>query len=160
MIEAIEISLVVIGIVGCLVPGIPGIPLVFAGILVQEFFDPNVDYPFWVLLLMALFTLLIILAQYYIPIWGTKRFGASKVATQGAFVGLIFGIFSSFLGPFGIFIGPFLGAFLAELFITGKDFTSSFIAGFGAFLGILASAAFELIGAIGLSFIFFWNLFS
>ncbi len=160
MIEAIELVLVGLGIVGCFVPGLPGIPLVYAGILVQAFIDPNVEYPWWLLLFLGLATLIIVVAQYVIPIWGTKQFGASKVAINGAIVGLIIGVFTSFLGPFGILIGPFLGAFLAELLITKKDFRSSLISGFGAFIGILASTVVEFIGSISLAAVFAWKFFS
>ena len=144
----IEIALIIIGLAGCIIPGLPGIPLVFSAILVQHFFRIDISYPTWLMLFLTVIVAGVIILQYLIPIWGTKKFGASKWAVRGSIIGLILGVFTSFLGPLGILIGPFAGAFLAELFFAKKKVNDSLRAGFGAFLGILASSAMELVFSV------------
>lgn len=150
----IEGIMIMVGLVGCIVPGLPGIPLVFGAILVEHFFDPNSSYPIWLVILLTFITILVFSLQYFIPIYGTKKFGASKWAVRGSIIGLILGIFTSFLGPFGILIGPFAGAVLGEVFFAKKPFNDSMRAGLGAVLGILASSAMELTFSLMIAGIF------
>lgn len=156
---SLEIILLLIGLVGCFLPALPGILIVFGATLLQHFVNPNVHYPTWALFTIGLVVIGVVILQNLIPIWGTKKFGASKWAIRGSIIGLILGLFSSFLGPFGIFIFPFLGAVLGELLIAKKTFQASINAGFGAFIGILASSIVEFIFAIGLTGIFIWFQF-
>lgn len=155
----LEILLILIGLVGCFLPALPGIPVIFVAVLLQHFFNQNAQYPIWVLISIAMVVIGVMIIQNLIPIWGTKKFGASKWAIRGSIVGLILGIFTSIFGVIGIFILPFIGAVLGELLIAKKDLQTSLKAGFGAFLGILASSIFEFIFAFGLTGIFIWFQF-
>lgn len=150
----LEIGLIIIGLIGCVMPGLPGIPLVFSAILLQHFFNPFIQYPIWLLIILGLLVLCIIALGYLLPIWGTKYFGASKWAIRGAIIGLIAGIFTSFLGPFTIIILPFLGAFVGEIFIAKRPTKDSFKAALGALAGVLTSTAMELLFSIALVILF------
>lgn len=155
----LEILLILIGLFGCFLPALPGIPIVFVAILIQHFFYPAVKYPTWALISISILVIFVVILQNLIPIWGTKKFGASKWAIRGSIIGLILGIFTSIFGVIGIFILPFLGAVAGELLIAKKDFKTSLKAGLGAFIGILASSVVEFIFALGLTGIFIWFQF-
>lgn len=150
----IEIGLICLGLLGCILPGLPGLPLVYGAVLLQHFFDASVRYPLWLLILITILVIGVLILQYLIPIWGTKKFGASKYAIRGSIIGLILGIFTTFLGPLGIVFGPFVGAFLGEFFFAKKSSQQSFRAGWGAVLGILASSVMELIFSVMLAILF------
>lgn len=154
-----EIALLIIGLIGCFLPGLPGIPLVFSALLLQHFANPAITYPVWLLVLLSGLVLTIVALEYLLPIWGTKRFGASKWAVWGAMIGLVAGIFTSFLGPFTIILLPFLGAFLGELVIAKRPSKDSFKAALGALAGVLASTAMELLFSIALIIIFLFYQF-
>ncbi len=141
-------ALLLIGLLGCFIPILPGIPLVYLALIVQQFFDPAVHYPWSLLVFLGLCTLIISLAQYIIPLWGVKYFGASNQAVSGALIGLVLGIFTSFLGPFGIIVLPFVGATLAEMMLAQKPFGQALKAGFGAVVGLLTSTVVEFVGAL------------
>ena len=79
-------------------------------------------------------TLPITVMDYYIPIWGTKKFGGSKWGTIGSGIGLLVGMF---LGPFGLFIGAFAGAFIGE-YLSNKNHNIAFKAAVESFLGLMA----------------------
>lgn len=155
----LEIALLIIGLIGCFLPGLPGIPLVFSALLLQHFANPAITYPVWLLVLLSGLVLTIVALEYLLPIWGTKRFGASKWAVWGAMIGLVAGIFTSFLGPFTIILLPFLGAFLGELVIAKRPSKDSFKAALGALAGVLASTAMELLFSIALIIIFLFYQF-
>jgi uncharacterized protein YqgC (DUF456 family) len=79
--------------------------------------------------------------DYYVPIWGTKKFGGSKWGAYGSAIGLIAGLF---LGPCGIFIGAFAGAFVGE-FLNDKNPNRALKAAFGSFIGLMAGMAVKVI---------------
>lgn len=154
----IEIILLIVGVAGCIVPGLPGIPLAYLAILIQHFNKAQPNYPVWVLLLLGVLVLIIIALQYIIPAWSTKKFGASKFAVWGSIIGLIVGIFASGIIPFGFLLLPFVGAVAGELFFAKKSMDESLKAGLGAFIGILASSVVELIFTLGIVAIFIISL--
>jgi uncharacterized protein YqgC (DUF456 family) len=79
--------------------------------------------------------------DYFVPIWGTKKFGGTKYGVWGSIIGLLVGLlFLPPLGPFGIITilgGPFLGAYIGET-MGGSDKKKSLRAAFGTFIGFLA----------------------
>ena len=92
-----------------------------------------------------LIALSIWILDYIIPAMGTKRFGGSRAGIIGTSIGLIIGLI--FLGPFGIIIGPFLGALFGEL-INKSEFNKAFKAAFGSFLGFIASTFIKFVIAV------------
>lgn len=127
---------ILVGIIGSFIPVIPGPPLSWLGLLLlynteQVPFDP------WFIVVTGAIALLATLLDYYLPVAGTKKYGGSKRGVWGAIIGLFIAIFFPILGPFGILIWPFLGAFLGEL-SQQKSQKNALSAAWGSFLGFLA----------------------
>lgn len=132
--------LLIIGLLGCILPIIPGTPLSYLGILLLHF-TSKVDFSFKFLITWAIIVIIIQLLDYYIPIWGTKKFGGSKWGAWGSAIGVVVGLF---FGPWGIIICPFLGAVIGEL-LSGRVSSEAFKAGFGSFVGFLVGTIAKLI---------------
>ncbi len=148
----IGIILIIVGIVGCVVPALPGPPIAYVALLLLEFSDPA-PFSLSFMLLWLLVVIAVSLLDFYVPVWGTKKFGGSKYGTYGSIVGLIIGLFFS---PIGIIIGPFLGAFAGEL-IAGKTGDEALKAGFGAFVGFLAGTVAKLAVSFVMAGYFFYE---
>jgi len=139
----------IIGIIGCLVPVLPGPPISYLGLILLhltrfgQFTTP-------ILITLGAIAAIVTVMDYVVPVWGTKRFGGSKYGTRGATVGLIIGFF---LGPLGIIIGPLIGAFVGEM-IFKDDMSYAFKAGFGSLLGFLTGIGLKLAASFVITFYF------
>ena len=100
------------GLLGSVVPVIPGPPLGFVGLLLLQW-SGHGGFSSVFLLVWAGITIAITVIDYILPALMTKRFGGSRFAMIGSVVGLIIGMI--FFAPVGLLIGPFLGAFAGEL---------------------------------------------
>ncbi len=143
------IIFMIIGIIGCLVPVLPGPPLSFLGLILLHLtrfgqFTPAT------LITLGVITVVVTVLDYFVPVWGTKRFGGSKYGTKGATIGLIVGFF---LGPLGIILGPLIGAFVGEM-IFKDDLSYAFKAGFGSLLGFLTGIGLKLAASFVMTFYF------
>jgi hypothetical protein len=136
----VGVILLLAGIAGCIVPFLPGPPLAYASlILLQLTSEKPFDAKF--LIIWALITTIVLLADYYIPVWGTKKFGGTKGGVWGATIGLIAGMF--LFPPFGIIIGPFIGAFIGEI-INYQNMDKAFRSAIGSFIGFVAGTIMKL----------------
>ncbi|MCK5857010.1 MAG: DUF456 domain-containing protein [Bacteroidales bacterium] len=154
----IGLILIIIGIIGCIIPGIPGPPIAFIALILLQFAEAT---PFTWSFMLAWFSIVIVvtLLDFYVPIWGTKKFGGSKYGTYGSIVGLLLGLL---IPPWGIIIGPFLGAYSGEL-IAGKHNDDALRAGFGAFVGFVAGTLMKLVVSFLIAYYFIsesWGLIS
>ena len=93
------------------------------------------------LVTMGIFTILLSILDYAIPVFGAKKFGASKFGIWGSIIGMLVGFI--FFPPFGIFIGAFFGAFAGEL-LKGKNTKKALRAGWGSFIGNIAAIGVKL----------------
>jgi uncharacterized protein YqgC (DUF456 family) len=143
------IVLMIIGIIGCLVPVLPGPPLSFLGLILLQVSKFG-DFSSTTLIVLAAITIVVAILDYIVPIWGTKKFGGSKYGTRGATVGLIIGLF---LGPVGIIVGPLLGAIVGEL-IFKDNMGYAVKAGFGSLLGFLTGIGLKLAASFIMTFYF------
>ena len=141
----IAIAMIVVGLVGTVLPALPGLPLVFAGMLVAAWADGFTNVPAWVLVLLGLLTLLSLAIDFWATALGAKRVGASKLAIIGAMVGTLAGLF---LGPIGLLLGPFGGAIAGELIhrrsLQKQDLGQAAKIGFGTWFGILFGTVLKL----------------
>ncbi len=129
----------VLGLIGCVVPMIPGPVLSFAGLL---FLLPTNHSPsVTALVLWGIASLVVTMLDYVVSAWGTKKFNGSRFGFWGCFIGTLAGLF--FL-PIGIIAGPFLGAFLGEL-IAGRKVEDSALSGVGALVGFMAGTLVKLL---------------
>lgn len=164
----ILIAVMLVGVVGAVVPGIPGPSLILGAILVWIIVQvsqgvANVNW----LPLIAIFLILILSAgvEFLATYWGARQAGASKWGQIGAFVGLVLGFFGLlpawlFGGPLlGILIGPLLGAIIGE-FIYRRELPlpertqQSVKAGVGVVVGSLIGNLIEGLLAIAAVVIF------
>ena len=132
--------LLIVGIIGCFLPVLPGPPLSWLGILLLYFTD-NTSVSTSFLLWWLVIALIVTGLDYLIPVWGTKKFGGTKMGVRGSIAGLIVGLF---FPPFGIIVGPFLGALVAELIHDAHDTTKALKSAFGSFLGFLLGTGLKL----------------
>jgi uncharacterized protein len=137
------ILFIVGGILGCVLPLLPGPPLSYIGLLLLHFTEKH-HFSTQFLLIWAVVTIIVYLLDYAIPVWGTKRFGGSRRGMWGSVIGLVVGLF--FFPPFGIIVGPFLGAVVGEL-TAGKNSGAALRSGFGSFIGFLLGTLMKLIAS-------------
>jgi len=146
---AFSVVLMILGIIGCMVPVLPGPPLSFVGLIMLQITRFG-DFPSRLLIVMGIIAVVVTILDYVVPIWGTRKFGGSKYGMRGATVGLIVGLF---LGPAGIIIGPFVGAFVGEM-IFKDDLRYAMKAGFGSLLGFLMGIGLKLAASFLMTFYF------
>jgi uncharacterized protein YqgC (DUF456 family) len=145
-----------VGIVGCVAPVLPGVPLAYLGLLFLHWTD-GVQFSWQFLTIWAVIVVVVQVLDYVIPSWGTKKFGGSKYGVWGSTLGLLIGLF---MGPVGIVMGPFVGAVLGELLYFNRNSKSiqndnnmekkghlnkALRAGLGSFIGLLAGTILKLI---------------
>lgn len=144
----IAFILVVLGIIGSIVPAMPGPILGFIGLALLYFGKPG-SISVFSLAIFGLAVAFLTFINYLAPILGAKFSGASKNGLVGAIIGCFIGIM--LFPPIGIIIGAFLGAVLGEM-TGGKDPAKAFKAGIGTILGsvlmIILQTVFSLILAI------------
>ena len=126
---------IILGLLGSLLPILPGPPLSWIGLLLL-YLTNAVPMNLTMIIVTFIIAVAIFLLDYIIPAVGTKTFGGSKAGMIGTSIGLIVGLLSPI--PGGIVIGPFLGAFIGEL-LNKNDSKSAFKAAIGSFVGFLAS---------------------
>ena len=143
--EIFAIICAALGIIGSIVPGLPGPPLSWIGLLLVYFAGNRGDCdPIstnFLLIWLAITTIVTIL-DYVIPGWFAKTTGGHKEASWGAIIGLFAGIF---LTPIGMLAGALLGAFIGEFYFAQQDTIHSIKASLGAFLGFIFSTGMKLI---------------
>lgn len=136
----LAVLLVAIGLVGSLVPVLPGAVLVFAGLFLASWADDFARVGPVTLVFLALLTLAVYALDFLAGAYGVERSGASRMAIFGAVVGTVVGVF---FGLPGIIFGPFLGAVAGELTVQRRLADAS-RAGAGAWLGIVLGTAVRI----------------
>jgi len=131
----------ILGIIGSFLPILPGPITSWFGFLILYLSDVT-DFSISLLITTFIIALIIWVLDFFIPAIGTKKFGGSKYGVIGTTIGLIIGVISPI--PFGILIGPFLGALAGELINKSKS-NQAIKAAFGSFLGFLASSFIKFI---------------
>jgi len=152
----LALLLVVIGIAGSVLPALPGVPLVFLGLLLAAWaggFEQVGPFP---LVLLGLLTLMSFLIDLAATALGAKRVGATRLAVVGAALGTLAGLF---LGLPGLILGPFVGAVAGELMSHGQvqQATRAGLATWiGLLFGTLAKLAlvFTMLGLFALAYVF------
>ncbi|MFC0780846.1 DUF456 domain-containing protein [Flavobacterium sp. HJSW_4] len=127
----------IVGIFGSFIPVLPGLSSSWVGLLLL-YLTKTVENNYWVLGITFVLMVIITILDYVIPSRGTKKFGGSSYGVWGTNIGLIVGIFAPI--PFGVIIGPFLGAFIGELMYDSQDHKRALKAATGSLLGFLASS--------------------
>ena len=146
----IGLSFSIFGLLGCLLPVIPGPPLSYIGLLLLHA-APKYQFSSKFLIIMGIITVVVTVLDNFMPAWSAKRSGGSKRAVWGAMLGLGAGML--IFPPWGLLVGPFLGAVIGELSM-GKNSSEAFRSGFSTFIGFLGGVVIKLM-ASGVMFWFF-----
>lgn len=131
----------IVGLAGSILPALPGAPLSFAG-LVALLFCPGANISSSALWVGGIFLVIVSVLDYIAPIWLTNISGGSKQATRGSVAGMIAGLF--FFPPWGLVIGPFIGAFVGEMIAhasTGKALKVALM----SFIGFLLTTGMKIV---------------
>ena len=132
--------LIVAGLIASILPNLPGIPVMFGGMLLAEWVGRFEAIPVWVIVFLGVLAAFSIVFDFVAGSYGAKRYGASKAAVWGAFVGTIVGLF---FGIPGIILGPFVGAVVGQL-ASGSRVEHAARVGFGTWMGLLIGTAIKL----------------
>ncbi|MBK7882264.1 MAG: DUF456 domain-containing protein [Saprospiraceae bacterium] len=141
----LALILSVVGIIGSIVPGLPGHPLNYVAVLIVQYFYKPFD--FWTVILLGVATVVIFFLDYLIPAWTAKKYGATKQGITGSIIGMVAGMFFT---PIGMILGTFLGAVLGDM-IAGRNVPDATSSGVGTLFGTLLSIGFKVILSVLMS---------
>ena len=136
-----------VGIVGCIVPVLPGPVLSYAGLFCAYACSYSTLTPaeMW---LWAGLTAAVTAADYFLPGYMAKLFGGTRAGMVGATVGMIAGLFVG--GLIGLVVGPFVGAVAGELLNDRERIGQALVVGVGSFLSFLVGTGIKLVAAVGM----------
>ena len=140
-----------IGIAGAVIPGLPGPPVSWVGLLLAAL-TPYVSTSATMLIVTAVIAAVITVLDYVVPSLSTKRLGGSKYGIWGCNIGLVISIIGLPFGPqglLGVIFWPFAGALIGE-YINQHDWQPALRAAWGAFLGFLTGTLLKLVYCIAL----------
>lgn len=137
---ALAVVIIIGGLVGTVVPALPGVPMIFAGLFLAAWSNDFESIGWGTLSILAVLTVFAILIDYLAAAFGARRLGASPRAFWGATLGAIVGMF---FGLPGIILGPFIGAVAAEL-SGGQGARQAGRSGYGVWVGLVIGTAVKL----------------
>jgi uncharacterized protein len=146
------VILTLAGLAGCVLPAIPGPPLNFIALLLLQWIWHG--YNIITLVLLGIVTVVVLVLDYMIPVWGAKIFGATKYGIWGSIIGMLAGIF---LTPIGMIGGLLIGAIVGDM-LAGKRPLEALKSGAGTFLGTVAGMLVKLIVSGIMTFMVFYEL--
>ena len=132
--------LLVASIVGCVLPVLPGPPLAYTGILLLHLTD-KVHFTTHQLIIWLVVVVVLQVVDYITPLLGSKYSGGTSFGNRGCIAGTILGMFFM---PWGLIIGPFVGAIAGEM-MGGQNLTQAIRAGIGTLLGYLFGTLMKVI---------------
>lgn len=149
----LAVILALVGILGSIIPALPGPPLSWIGLLLLNF-STAADYTPTFLIITAVVAAIITAMDYILPALSTKKHGGSKAGVWGCNIGLVISIVGLPFGPqgiLGIIFWPFVGALIGE-FLSGKKDKEALRAAWGAFIGFLSGTGLKLAYALVIAF--------
>ena len=148
--------LVLVGVIGSVLPALPGIGLNFVTIIILYFLRDDFISIYTIIFFGAI-TFLAIGVDYIMPIIKAKKIGTSKYGLLGLAIGMILGFFV--LSFIGMMIGAFLGAVIGEL-IGGREMSNAINSGMATFWGTILATVIKLTISISMTIYFFIKLIS
>ncbi|MBL8394517.1 MAG: DUF456 domain-containing protein [Candidatus Accumulibacter sp.] len=152
----VALAAMLLGLLGVFLPLLPGVPLLFGGMLLAAWLDDFTRIGTTTLIALGVLTLAAWLVETLASVWGVKRAGASGLAIVGAGVGAVLGIFA---GLPGLILGPIVGAICGE-YIARRDQRTAARAGLAAGIGFLVAIVAKLAIAVTMLAIFVLVWFS
>jgi uncharacterized protein YqgC (DUF456 family) len=136
----IAVAMIAAGLVGTVVPALPGIALIFGGIALAAWIDGFARISGWTVVVLGVLAAVAIAADYLSGVLGAKRAGANRLAVVGAAIGVVAGIFA---GVVGIVVFPFLGALIGE-FVAQRDLRQAGRVGVATWIGLVVGTAIKV----------------
>lgn len=136
----VAILLIVVGVAGTVLPALPGVPLIFGGVLLAAWIGDFQRISVFTVIVLAVLAVLGIVIDYIAAAISAKRAGASKYGIIGAAIGTVAGIFT---GLWGLLFMPLMGAAIGE-FIAHKDAFRAGKVGAATWFGLLIGTAIKL----------------
>jgi len=146
----------VVGLAGCVVPALPGTPLVLLAAVLHKLFFGSEGVGWIIMTVLVGLTAISLVLEHIVSAYGARRFGATWRGVLGAVVGGVIGLF---FGLVGILIGPFLGAAVFEL-LGQRTLEESGRAGMGATIGLLLASAAKIVCAVMMIGLFSLSVFT
>lgn len=137
---SLAVLLIVIGFAGTVLPALPGIPLIFGGVLLAAWIDDFQRIGGWVVGVLAVLAVIGIAVDYVAAALSAKRVGASRQGIVGAAIGTLAGIFT---GLWGLLFMPLVGAAIGE-FLAHKDALRAGKVGIATWFGLLIGTAVKI----------------
>mgnify|MGYP003293451142 FL=1 len=131
--------LVLAGTAGCILPVLPGPPLAYVGLILMHL-TARAEFSWAQLVSWLVLVVVLQVLDYITPLLGSKYSGGSEYGNRGCVAGTIAGLFFM---PWGIILGPFIGAVAGEM-LGGRDLPNALKAGFGTFLGVVLGVLLKL----------------
>lgn len=150
----IALALMIIGVLGTVLPILPGLLLCYAGLLAYKL-GANPNFSIWYLIIFGILTLASIVLNYMIPLKTTAKYGGSRYGKAGGLIGTLIGLF---FPPVGFIIGMLLGVFLGELIHDHHNHRKAFGATKGAFIGFILGTGFGLFIGLAMFLVVFIDL--
>ncbi len=148
-------ALIFFGLLGTVLPLLPGIPMMFVGMLLAAWTGDFKEIGWIALVVLGVMVAIAIAADIAAGALGAKKIGASNKAMIGAALGTLVGIF---FGIPGMIVGPFVGAVLGELAHRGSfhrdHLGEASKIGFGTWLGMIIGAAMKIAVAFAMLAVF------
>ncbi|MCG2587646.1 DUF456 domain-containing protein [Rhodohalobacter sulfatireducens] len=145
---------IVAGFAGVFVPVIPGTPLIYVSLLIMQL-ALGAPFTWTFLILWGIAVAIVATLDGLIPAEGARRMGGSKYGIYGCLIGAFIGLV--FFPPFGIIVGPIVGAFGGEL-LAGRKSGSALKAAMGSFIGFLVATVLKMSVSVILAYYFFSNI--
>jgi len=152
------IILFLIGLVGTIIPALPGNPIIFAGAFLYAFFTDFQNVEISTLVILGIIAILAQLFDYLAGAYGAKKMGSTKAGIWGSIIGGILGIIGG--NAIGLVVGIFFGAMISEMLFSNKNASHSLKIGFGSVLGFLGGTIAKFILGIVMVIIFFLAFFT
>lgn len=151
----LAVLMITIGVAGTVLPALPGPPLVLAGVTLAAWIDDFTRIPLWVVVTLAVLTVIAFVVEQLAAIAGARKVGASKLAIIGALVGTVVGIFT---GLVGLIFMPLVGAAIGE-YITLRDIQRAGTVGVATWLGMLVGTVVKVVIVFVMLGLFLLELF-
>jgi hypothetical protein len=136
----LAVLLILIGVAGTLLPALPGIPLIFGGVLLAAWIEDFQRIPGWILGVLAVLAVIGIAVDYVAAALSARRVGASRAGIVGAALGTVAGVVT---GLWGLVFMPLVGAAIGE-FIAHRDALRAGRVGVATWFGLLIGTAVKI----------------
>lgn len=157
LIQLLCFILLVIGLLGTVLPILPGLLLSLCGLLIYKF-GTGADLSMVYIWIFAFLTVISVVLNYLIPARTNRKYGGTRWGSIGSIVGTLVGLFFIPV-PFGFLIGMFLGVFIGELLHDASDKKKAWGSVKGAFIGFIYGTGFNFMVGLAMLAVFLYDVF-